>query len=60
MMRPITSREEYLKLRNSAQQIATMRAIREGNVEQKRRLIQMNYSCMLVKCMTLCAEGLRQ
>ena len=46
MMRPVLSREEYLKLRNSAQQIATMRAIREGNVEQKRRLIQMNYSCM--------------
>ena len=46
MMRPVLSREEYLKLRNSAQQIATMRAIREGNTEQKRRLIQMNYSCM--------------
>jgi len=46
MMRPVLTREEYIKLRNSPQQQATMKAVREGKEEQKRRLLQMNYSCL--------------
>ena len=46
MMRPVTTREEYINLRNSQQQQALMKAVREGDSEQKRRLVQMNYSCM--------------
>ena len=46
MMRPVLTREEYLTLRNSAQQRATLKAVREGKEEQKRKLVQMNYSCL--------------
>ena len=46
MMRPILSKEEYIQLRNSAQQQETIKKVREGNEELKRRLVQMNYSCM--------------
>ena len=46
MMRPVLTREEYLKLRNSEQQKATLKAVREGNEQQKRQLVQMNYSCL--------------
>ena len=46
MMRPVTTREEYVNLRNSELQQTVMRAVREGDGEQKRRLVQMNYSCM--------------
>ena len=45
MMRPIHSREEYLKLRNSEEQQSVVRAVRSGNAQLKSRLIQMNYSC---------------
>jgi len=46
MMRPIHSREEYLKLRNSEEQQSVVRAVRSGNAQLKSRLIQMNYSCL--------------
>ena len=46
MMRPILKRESYLKLRGSKKQKATLKAVREGDEEQKTKLQQMNYSCL--------------
>jgi len=45
-MRPVLTREEYLQLRGSARQKATLKAVREGDEQQKRSLLQMNYSCL--------------
>ena len=45
-MRPVLSRPEYLALRNSGEQIANVAAAREGDGVAKRRLVQMNYSCL--------------
>ena len=45
-MRPILSRAEYLDLRGSKKQQATLKAVREGASEQKTKLLQMNYSCL--------------
>ena len=46
MMRPVTTREDYLALRDSAEQRDTVKAVRSGRHELKRRLVQMNYSCL--------------
>ena len=46
MMRPVLTREEYLALRGSNKQQAILKAVREGDVKQKNRLTQMNYSCL--------------
>ena len=46
MMRPVLTKEEYLTLRNSEQQKAVLKAVRGGDEKQKRRLMQMNYSCL--------------
>ncbi len=46
MMHPVTSRDEYLQLRNSQKQIAIVSDIRNGNDKMKHRLLQCNYSCM--------------
>lgn len=46
MMRPVVSRESYLKLRGSKKQKATLAAVREGDEEKKTKLLQMNYSCL--------------
>ncbi len=46
MMRPVLTREEYINLRNSTKQQALLKAVREGKTEEKRHLVQMNYSCM--------------
>ena len=46
MMRPVLSREDYLALRGSSQQQATLKAVREGDERLKQRLVQMNYSCL--------------
>ena len=46
MMRPVLTREEYLRLRGSGQQQATLKAVRGGDESQKSRLVQMNYSCL--------------
>ena len=46
MMRPVLSREEYLRLRGSAEQQRLVAAARNGDVSQKGKLVQMNYSCL--------------
>ena len=51
MMRPISTREEYLALRNSANQIGTVAKIRFPQAgtdvdKLKRSLLQFNYSCL--------------
>ena len=46
LMRPILTRESYLKLRGSKKQKATLAAVREGDEEKKTKLLQMNYSCL--------------
>ena len=45
-MRPILTREEYLQLRDSERQRITVQAVRNGMEEQKKNLLQMNYSCL--------------
>ncbi len=45
-MRPICSREEYLKLRNGGEQAAILAAVRSGDESRKRDLVQFNYSCL--------------
>jgi len=44
--RPVTNREEYLALRNGGEQRDFVRRIRAGEEQLKRRLVQMNYSCL--------------
>ena len=46
MMRPVLSREEYVKLRNGGNQMAYLKRIRAGEVKLKGELAQMNYSCL--------------
>ena len=46
MMRPVLSREEYLKLRNSGFQVQNVARIRQGDQSLKSSLVQMNYSCL--------------
>ena len=46
MMRPVTSREDYMKMRDCEQQRRTLQAVRNGNEQMKSRLLQMNYSCL--------------
>lgn len=46
MMRPILSRECYLKLRGSKKQKNILAAVRGGDEEKKTKLLQMNYSCL--------------
>ena len=45
-MRPIRTRTEYLRQRDSHRQQAVLKAVRDGDAEQKHRLVQMNYSCL--------------
>ena len=45
-MRPISSAEEYHKLRASAKQTGTLKAARSGDKQAKRSLLQFNYSCL--------------
>ena len=45
-MRPICSREEYLKLRNGGEQSAILAAVRSGDESRKKDLVQFNYSCL--------------
>ena len=44
--RPITTKEEYLLLRNSKAQIENLAKARKGDDAAKRKLIQFNYSCI--------------
>ena len=46
MMRPVLNRKEYLRLRGSAEQQRLVAAARNGDVSQKGKLVQMNYSCL--------------
>ena len=46
MMRPVTSREDYMKMRDCEQQRQTLKAVRAGNEGLKSKLLQMNYSCL--------------
>ncbi len=46
MMRPILTGEEYRRLRDSDEQHRIIRMVREGSVQMKCDLMQMNYSCM--------------
>ena len=46
MMRPVLSREEYLRLRDGGEQKSNLRRIRQGEVKLKGDLVQMNYSCL--------------
>ena len=43
---PVTSREEYLKLRGSKANIENRIMAGMGNEDAKRNLVQMNYSCL--------------
>ena len=45
-MRPIRTAAEYRDIRNSARQQAIVAMVRQGEVKQKHRLLQMNYSCL--------------
>jgi len=45
-MRPIHSREEYMQLRDLAEQKSILAAVRGGNEALKNRLVQFNYSCL--------------
>ena len=46
MMRPVLSREDYLRLRNGGDQRSNLSRIRQGEVRLKGDLVQMNYSCL--------------
>ena len=46
MMRPVLTREEYLKLRNGGFQKDNVLRIRQGDESRKSSLVQMNYSCL--------------
>ena len=45
-MRPVLTREEYLKLRNDGFQKENVARIRQGDGALKASLVQMNYSCL--------------
>ena len=46
MMRPVLTREEYMNLRGSQWQKSVLQAVRSGKEDQKKKLLQMNYSCL--------------
>ena len=46
MMRPVTSREEYIALRSTPRQKSTVDGVRQGKTLMKRKLLQFNYSCL--------------
>ena len=46
MMRPVHTREEYLKLRDGGEQKALVASIRSGNYTLKNHLLQAAYSCL--------------
>ena len=45
-MRPIHTREAYLKSRDTDRQRQTLKTVREQDATQKNQLTQMNYSCL--------------
>ena len=49
MMRPVLTREDYLKMRNGGRQRSYVAAVRSGDEKKKSKLVQMNYSCLPCK-----------
>ena len=45
-LRPVLTKEEYLRLRNGGEQQSILKAVRSGDDSRKSRLVQMNYSCL--------------
>ena len=45
-MRPIHTREAYMKSRDTDRQRQTLKTVREQDATQKNQLTQMNYSCL--------------
>ena len=45
-MRPVTSRTEYMQLRNAKRQQTIMKQVHSGFPSMKSQLLQMNYSCL--------------
>ena len=45
-MRPVTSRTEYMQLRDSKMQKTILKQVRDGFPSMKSQLLQMNYSCL--------------
>lgn len=45
-MRPVTSRTEYVQLRNAKRQQTILKQVRGGFPSMKSQLLQMNYSCL--------------
>ena len=45
-LRPVTSREEYMRLRDGGEQRQIVKEARSGNEQRKHDLVQMNYSCL--------------
>ena len=46
MMRPVLTREEYMKLRNGGFQVQNVARIRQGDEALKASLVQMCYGCL--------------
>lgn len=46
LMRPVSSREEYMALRDSEFQRHLVQKVRQGDVNSKKKLVQFNYSCL--------------
>jgi len=46
MMRPVLTREEYLRLRDGGEQKPNLSRVRQGEENRKGDLVQMNYSCL--------------
>lgn len=46
LMTAVTSRAEYLAYRNTSEQQIIVQKVRAGNTDDKKRLVQMNYSCL--------------
>ena len=45
-LRPVLTREDYLRLRDGGEQRAIVAAVRAGDEQRKSSLVQMNYSCL--------------
>jgi len=46
VMRPVLTREAYLRLRSDKKHVERVRGVRQGKVELKGKLLQFNYSCI--------------
>lgn len=46
LMRPVSTREEYIALRDSEFQRHLVQKVRQGDWDSKKKLVQFNYSCL--------------